>query len=99
MSRYPAYRKPPTKSAPLDKIVGANSQLYLRDKAQEYTAKDLAKKGDLNGLRYLVFSTHGLLGGEFLAVQQAQNHVADLESRTSLSRPSPSKNAANRRWR
>ncbi|MFO1429625.1 MAG: tetratricopeptide repeat protein [Candidatus Competibacteraceae bacterium] len=56
----------------LDKIVGTNSQLYLRDQAQEYTAKDLANKGDLNGLRYLVFSTHGLLGGEFLAVQQAQ---------------------------
>jgi CHAT domain-containing protein len=55
----------------MDKIVGAQSQLYLRAEAQEYTAKALAKKGDLNGLRYLVFSTHGLLGGEFLAMQQA----------------------------
>jgi len=69
----------------MDKIVGANSQLYLRDKAQEYTAKDLANKGDLNGLRYLVFSTHGLLGGEFLAVQQAQKPATTL----SLDRPFP----------
>ena len=67
------------------KLVGANSQLYLRDKAQEYTAKDLAKKGDLNGLRYLVFSTHGLLGGEFLTVQQAQIPPSTL----SLDRPFP----------
>ncbi len=69
----------------MDKIVGANSQLYLRDKAQEYTAKDLAKKGDLNGLRYLVFSTHGLLGGKFRPEQKAQTSPSTL----SLDRPLP----------
>jgi CHAT domain-containing protein/Tfp pilus assembly protein PilF len=66
-------------------LVGANTQLYLRDQAQEYTAKDLAQKGDLSGLRYLVFSTHGLLGGEFLAVQPAQKPERIL----SLDRPFP----------
>ena len=44
---------------------------YLRDAAQEHTAKDLAKAGTLQGLRYLIFATHGLLGGEFLQVKAA----------------------------
>jgi CHAT domain-containing protein len=60
------------------KLVGTQAQLFLRAEAQEYTAKDLTKKGDLNGLRYLVFSTHGLLGGEFLAVQPAQPSPSTL---------------------
>jgi len=66
-------------------LVGAQSQLYLREKAQEYIAKDLAKKGDLNGLRYLVFSTHGLLGGKFRPEQKAQTSPSTL----SLDRPFP----------
>jgi tetratricopeptide (TPR) repeat protein len=36
--------------------------VYLRDRAQERMLKSL----DLTGARYLLFSTHGLLGGEFL---------------------------------
>jgi len=44
---------------------------YLRDAAQEHTAKDLAKASTLQGLRYLIFATHGLLGGEFLQVKTA----------------------------
>jgi CHAT domain-containing protein len=44
--------------------LGDKNPLYLRDKAQEHTAKTL----NLNGVSYLLFSTHGLLGGEFLQV-------------------------------
>lgn len=39
---------------------------YLRQDAQEATLKQLAKDGQLRGLRYLLLATHGLLGGEFL---------------------------------
>ena len=58
--------------------VGTKSQLYLREQAQEYIAKNLAKAGNLSGLRYLVFATHGLIGGEFLKVQEARKLPATL---------------------
>lgn len=41
------------------------AQLYLRRDAQERTVKDLARAGDLKGLHYLLFATHGLLAGDF----------------------------------
>lgn len=43
------------------------SELFLRERAQEHTAKTL----DLKTTRYLHFATHGLLGGEFIAVREA----------------------------
>ena len=43
------------------------SQVFLREQAQEHTAKTL----DLKATRYLHFATHGLLGGEFVAVREA----------------------------
>lgn len=43
------------------------SALFLRERAQEHTAKTL----DLKTTRYLHFATHGLLGGEFIAVREA----------------------------
>ena len=39
---------------------------YLAHYAQERTVKALSQAGALQGLRYLYFSTHGLLGGELL---------------------------------
>lgn len=48
-------------------ILGGRSELYLREQAQERTAKTLA----LAQTRYLHFATHGLLGGEFVQVSQA----------------------------
>ncbi len=48
-------------------ILGGRSELYLREQAQERTAKTLA----LVQTRYLHFATHGLLGGEFAQVSQA----------------------------
>ncbi|MCP5420172.1 MAG: tetratricopeptide repeat protein [Gammaproteobacteria bacterium] len=40
--------------------------LYLRQCAQEQTVYDLNDQGQLRRARYLLFSTHGLLGGQFL---------------------------------
>jgi CHAT domain-containing protein len=48
-------------------ILGGKSTLYLREQAQEHTAKTI----DLKTTRYLHFATHGLLGGEFAMVHEA----------------------------
>jgi len=45
-------------------ILGGQSHLYLRADAQEHTLKTI----DLRSVRFLHFATHGLLGGEFSAV-------------------------------
>jgi CHAT domain-containing protein len=49
------------------KILGGRSDVFLRENAQEHTAKTL----DLRSTRYLHFATHGLLGGEFVQVHEA----------------------------
>ncbi|MDD5248757.1 MAG: CHAT domain-containing protein [Rhodocyclaceae bacterium] len=48
-------------------ILGGRSDVFLRERAQEHTAKTL----DLRTTRYLHFATHGLLGGEFVQVHDA----------------------------
>lgn len=48
-------------------ILGGRSEIFLRETAQEHKAKTL----DLRHTRFVHFATHGLLGGEFAAVQQA----------------------------
>ncbi len=47
--------------------LGGRHDIFLRDKAQEKTAKTLG----LKTTRYLHFATHGLLGGEFLQVKES----------------------------
>ncbi len=47
--------------------LGGRHEIFLRDKAQEKTAKTL----NLKTTRYLHFATHGLLGGEFLQVKES----------------------------
>ena len=57
--------KPDDVRAAFDRIaatLGGRADVYLREQAQEHTAKTL----DLKRTRYLHFATHGLLGGEFL---------------------------------
>ncbi|MEK7816090.1 MAG: CHAT domain-containing tetratricopeptide repeat protein [Pseudomonadota bacterium] len=49
------------------KTLGGRNEIFLRDKAQEKTAKTL----NLKTTRYLHFATHGLLGGEFLQVKES----------------------------
>jgi len=70
-------------------LLGGRSELYLGERAQEWTAKH----SDLRDVRYLHFATHGLLGGEFLLVKEASamdNGGANLSpSLPSKSSPPP----------
>ena len=43
-------------------ILGGESDLYLGSNAQE----SMAKRGDLRAARFVLFATHGFLGGEYL---------------------------------
>jgi CHAT domain-containing protein/tetratricopeptide (TPR) repeat protein len=43
-------------------ILGGSSDLFIGDRAQE----SFAKNGDLKSARFVLFATHGFLGGEFL---------------------------------
>lgn len=46
-------------------ILGGEHELYIGDQAQE----SMAKLGDLRAARFVLFATHGFLGGEFLPPQ------------------------------
>lgn len=48
-------------------ILGGRHELFLGERAQEASAK----KGALKGARYVLFATHGFLGGEFLPGAEA----------------------------
>jgi len=48
-------------------LVGGTQRVFLRDEAREDRLKALSAQGDLKGLRYLHFATHGLLGGDYRA--------------------------------
>ncbi len=43
-------------------VLGGTSKLYIGEHAQERTAKS----GDLRSAKYVLFATHGFLGGEFI---------------------------------
>jgi CHAT domain-containing protein len=45
------------------RVLGGKSQLYVGDQAQERTAK----AGSLRTARFVLFATHGFLGGEYIA--------------------------------
>jgi CHAT domain-containing protein/tetratricopeptide (TPR) repeat protein len=47
-------------------VLGGSSQLYIGEQAQER----VAKSGELRAARFVLFATHGFLGGEFLASDQ-----------------------------
>ena len=53
-----------------DALGESHTNLYLGEKAQEYLVKTI----DLSLARYLVFSTHGLLGGEFIMVNDEDSN-------------------------
>jgi CHAT domain-containing protein/Flp pilus assembly protein TadD len=44
------------------RVIGGRSQLYVGNAAQE----KVAKSGDLRSARFVLFATHGFLGGEYL---------------------------------
>ncbi len=48
-------------------ILGGESDLYIGENAQE----SMAKRGDLKSARFVLFATHGFLGGEYLPPVEA----------------------------
>jgi CHAT domain-containing protein len=62
------------------RVLGGTSQLYVGDQAQER----MAKQGDLRSARFVLFATHGFLGGEYLSSDQP---LEEGESRRLSSRP------------
>jgi len=58
-------------------VLGGTNQLYIGEQAQER----VAKSGELRGARFVLFATHGFLGGEFLASDQPYD--ANAPSRAS----------------
>ena len=47
-------------------VLGGSNRLYIGERAQERTVKN----GDLRSARFVLFATHGFLGGEFVASDQ-----------------------------
>jgi CHAT domain-containing protein len=76
-------------------IIGGRSEIFLREKAQEHTAKTI----DLKNTKYVHFATHGLLAGEFTELQEAysvaesQAEENSPERKLMLVKSSPSKNS------
>jgi CHAT domain-containing protein len=62
------------------RVLGGSTQLYVGDQAQER----VAKKGDLRSARFVLFATHGFLGGEYLSSDQP---LEEGEQRRLSSRP------------
>jgi CHAT domain-containing protein/tetratricopeptide (TPR) repeat protein len=54
-------------------ILGGSNRMFIGGEAQE----DMAKSGELKSSRYVLFATHGFLGGEFLTgADPAADHAA-----------------------
>ena len=60
----PPLRETAEEAREIAAILGGESELFTGERAQEI----LAKQGDMKGARFLLFATHGFLGGEFLPV-------------------------------
>ncbi|NNJ92242.1 MAG: CHAT domain-containing protein [Gammaproteobacteria bacterium] len=57
-------------------IIGGDSDLFIRDAAQEFRAKAI----DHGEARYLHFATHGLLGGQFLQVKTEMGQTTSVDT-------------------
>ncbi|HYG54611.1 MAG TPA: CHAT domain-containing tetratricopeptide repeat protein [Burkholderiales bacterium] len=62
------------------RVLGGSTQLYVGEDAQER----VAKKGDLRAARFVLFATHGFLGGEYLSSDQP---LEEGEARRISARP------------
>ncbi len=59
----PRLRETADEAREIASLLGGSSLLFIGGKAQEHTAK----LGDLKTARFILFATHGFLGGEFLS--------------------------------
>jgi CHAT domain-containing protein len=58
----PRLRETADEAKSIAKILGGSNRMFIGDQAQE----KMAKSGELKNSRYVLFATHGFLGGEFL---------------------------------
>ena len=63
----PRLRETADEARSIAKILGGTNRLFIGEEAQE----KMAKSGELKNSRYVLFATHGFLGGEFLPVVDA----------------------------
>ncbi len=61
-------------------VLGGTNQLYIGEQAQER----IAKSGELSAARFVLFATHGFLGGEYLASDQPAD---ESDARRAAGRP------------
>jgi len=59
----PRLRETADEAREVARMLGGTSQLFIGGEAQEH----MAKSGDLKTARFVLFATHGFLGGEFLS--------------------------------
>jgi CHAT domain-containing protein/tetratricopeptide (TPR) repeat protein len=66
-------------------ILGGSNRMFIGDDAQEH----MAKSGELKNSRYVLFATHGFLGGEFLpSAEPAADHTPGPPRAKSGAQPS-----------
>jgi len=81
----PRLRETADEARSIDRILGGSNRLFIGDEAQE----KMAKSGELRNSRYVLFATHGFLGGEFLPVADAAaEHAAGAPRAKSGAQPS-----------
>ena len=67
------------------RILGGSNRMFIGGEAQEH----MAKSGELKNSRYVLFATHGFLGGEFLpGADPAADHAAGAARAKSGAQPS-----------
>jgi CHAT domain-containing protein/tetratricopeptide (TPR) repeat protein len=73
LPEIPRLRETADEARSIARILGGDSRLFIGDEAQE----KMAKSGELKNSRYVLFATHGFLGGEFLpGLEAAAEHAA-----------------------
>ena len=69
----PRLRETASEASSIAQILGGSNRMFIGAEAQE----SMAKSGELRNSRYVLFATHGFLGGEFLpGTDPAADHAA-----------------------
>lgn len=81
----PRLRETADEALSIARILGGSNRMFIGAEAQEA----MAKSGDIRNSRYVLFATHGFLGGEYLpAADPAAEHAAGAPRAKSGAQPS-----------
>ena len=81
----PRLRETADEARSIAQILGGSNHMFIGGEAQE----SMAKSGELKNSRYVLFATHGFLGGEYLpAGDPAADHAAGAARAKSGAQPS-----------